>query len=263
MRVIVTRPLRDAEKWVRDLSAMGYEALTLPLIDIRPVADLQPLQQAWTCLADYAGAMFVSGHAVDGFFAARPVDAPGFEGPAGGPRAWATGRGTHAALLRAGVAPQCIDAPPAEAGQFDSEALWQVMGAQVCAGSRVLIVRGGDSQADAPTQGVGRDWFAQRVQEAGGSVDFVVAYQRCAPVWSESQMQQARQAASDSSVWLFSSSEAVRHLRACLPQQDWRAARAVATHARIAAAARQLGFGVVCESRPALADIKASIESMR
>lgn len=262
MRVVVTRPLRDAQNWVRDLSAVGYEALALPLIDIQPVADRQALRQAWARLAGYAGVMFVSGHAVDGFFAARPMDAPGFV-PASAPRAWATGPGTRAALLRAGIAPDCIDAPPAAAGQFDSEALWGVVEAQVRAGSRVLIVRGGDSQADAPTQGVGRDWFARHVQAAGGSVDFVVAYQRCAPAWSASQVQQARQAASDGSVWLFSSSEAVRHLQACLPQQDWQAARAVATHARIAAAARRAGFGVVCESRPALADIQASIESMR
>ncbi|MGE3348297.1 MAG: uroporphyrinogen-III synthase, partial [Ramlibacter sp.] len=38
-------------------------------------------------------------------------------------------------------------------------------------------------------------------------------------------------------------------------------ARAVATHPRIAQAAREAGFGVVCESRPALADVVASIES--
>jgi uroporphyrinogen-III synthase len=256
MRVIVTRPLRDAHNWVRDLSAAGFDALALPLIEIQAMGDTQALQQVWGQLPSYAGVMFVSGHAVDGFFAARPDGAVLFS------RAWATGPGTRAALLRAGVEPQNIDAPPAEAGQFDSEALWRVMGEQVRPGSRVLIVRGADGQA-APAQGAGRDWFAQRVQEAGGRVDFAVAYQRCLPHWSEAQLQQARQAAGDGSIWIFSSSEAVLNLRACLPQQDWHAARAIATHARIAAAARQIGFGVVCESRPMLAEIKASIESMR
>ena len=256
MRVIVTRPLRDAHNWVRDLSAAGFDALALPLIEIQAAGNTPALQQIWEQLPAYTGVMFVSGHAVDGFFAVRPA------GVAMAARAWATGPGTRAALLRAGVDPQGIDAPPAEVGQFDSEALWRAMGEQVRPGSRVLIVRGADGQA-APAQGVGRDWFAQRVQEAGGTVDFVVAYQRCLPHWNETQLQQARQATSDGSVWIFSSSEAVLNLRACLPQQDWRAARAVATHARIAAAARQIGFGVVCESRPMLADIKASIESMR
>ena len=67
------------------------------------------------------------------------------------------------------------------------------------------------------------------------------------------------EAATDGSVWLFSSSEAVGHL----PAADWSQARAVATHPRIAEAVRAAGWGVVVESRPALTDILASIESMQ
>ena len=37
---------------------------------------------------------------------------------------------------------------------------------------------------------------------------------------------------------------------------------AVATHPRIAQAAGAAGFAVVCESRPALVDLLASIESL-
>ena len=70
-------------------------------------------------------------------------------------------------------------------------------------------------------------------------------------------------ASADGSVWLFSSSEAIANLAAWLPGQDWQRARAVATHLRIAANARKLGFGVVCESRPVLASVVASIESMK
>ena len=47
-----------------------------------------------------------------------------------------------------------------------------------------------------------------------------------------------------------------------LPAQDWGRARAVATHPRIAQAARQAGFAVVCESRPTLDEVVASIESV-
>ena len=126
----------------------------------------------------------------------------------------------------------------------------------------MLIVRGSDGENDSASQGVGRDWFSQRVREAGAAVDLVVSYQRARPRLDAAQLQLAREAAVDGSVWLFSSSEALTHLLACLPGQDWRAARAVATHARIAAAARQADFGSVHESRPALADIKGSIESM-
>jgi len=61
MRVIVTRPEREAQQWVRDLSALGLDAQALPLIKVAPVADTADLLRAWQHLAQYAGAMFVSG----------------------------------------------------------------------------------------------------------------------------------------------------------------------------------------------------------
>jgi uroporphyrinogen-III synthase len=257
MRVIVTRPQREAQEWVRSLVASGLQAQTLPMIEIRPAPDLAPVQQAWRHLADYRALMFVSANAVDGFFAAKPDADASFTS-----RAWATGPGTVAALRRAGLAPQSIDAPPPQAAQFDSEALWQVVAGQLRPSDRVLIVRGVDEQAAHAFEGVGRDWLAQRIQQAGAQADFVVSYQRARPQLDAAQIRLALEAAGDGTVWLFSSSEAINHLRACLPQQDWSGARALATHARIAAAARQAGFGVVHESRPSLADVMASIESM-
>lgn len=256
MRVIVTRPQREAQDWVQALRQAGHEALALPLISIAPAPDAAALQQAWRQLGGYLGLMFVSANAVDGFFAARPADAPW---PA---QAWATGPGTVNALLRAGVPASQITAPPADAAQFDSEALWQQVAGRINPGVGVLIVRGADA-AEGSSQGAGRDWFARQVAAAGGTVDFVASYQRCRPQLDAAQLQLARAAAGDGSVWLFSSSEAVHNLQASLPQQDWGAARAVATHARIAQAARAAGFAVVHESRPALADVRASIESMQ
>ncbi|HEY3049162.1 MAG TPA: uroporphyrinogen-III synthase, partial [Polaromonas sp.] len=68
----------------------------------------------------------------------------------------------------------------------------------------------------------------------------------------------------DGSVWLFSSSEAVANLASQphLSRLDWRRARAVATHPRIADTLRAAGWGVVVESRPALKDIKAVVRSI-
>lgn len=255
MRVIVTRPQREAQDWVQALQLAGHEALALPLITIAPAPDLRVMQQAWSGLASYQGLMFVSANAVEGLFAARP--------PAAAlPQAWATGPGTVKALRRAGVPETQIVAPPEDAPQFDSEALWALVAGRIRPGVRVLIVRGADA-VDRGSEGAGRDWFARQVREAGGAVDFLVSYQRQRPVLEAAQAQQARAAAQDGSVWLFSSSEAVLNLQAGLPGQDWGAARAVATHARIAQAARAAGFAVVRESRPALVDVLASIESLQ
>lgn len=259
MRVLVTRPAHDAQRWLRALSGRGLLAVALPLIDIAPAADARALQAAWRMLPQYLALMFVSANAVAHFFAARPVDVDVW-GAAGqtDPRAWATGPGTRQALLDAGVAAEHIDAVAADAQRFDSEALWALTGASVRPGGRVLIVRG----ADDAGRSAGRDWFAQRVAAAGAKAEFVVAYQRRLPRWTDAERALASQAARDGSVWLFSSSQAIGHLRRLLPAQRWDAARAVVTHPRIAQAARDAGFGVVCESRPALDDVIASIESM-
>jgi uroporphyrinogen-III synthase len=110
--------------------------------------------------------------------------------------------------------------------------------------------------------GAGRDWFADHVRAAGGEVEFVVAYQRCMPEVTEADRALAQQAGVDGTVWLFSSSEAITNLLSVCTGQDWSKARAVVTHSRIARAAREAGFSVVCESRPTLAALMASIESL-
>lgn len=266
MRVIITRPLREATKWAAALEDAGYRAVAFPLVEVAAATDAQSVQDVGQRLAEYSAAMFVSGNAVDYFFASNQAIGPVFCAEAAiKTRAFATGPGTVAALLRVGAQSGWIDAPSPDSPQFDSEALWAVMGSNVDAGSRVLIVRGGGaSSAEVlPTEGYGRDWFANQLKLAGASVDYVVSYRRI-PVRLNAQAQLlAQQAAVDGSVWMFSSSEAIANLVASCPDQDWRAANVVVTHPRIGEAARKAGFVRVCESRPSLASFLASIESMQ
>ncbi len=272
MRVVITRPAGDAQAWVDALQAAGHQTLALPLIDVGPATQTQPVVQAWAQWPSFQAVMFVSAQAVRYFFEHQPVSPSWANGPrcwANGPRCWATGPGTHKALLQAGVPEACIDSPAADAVQFDSEALWQRVSAQVQAGKPVLIVRGHDV-SDAPSiassstaqVGTGRDWLAQQLQAAGASAQFVVAYERRAPVWSAEQKAQACEAATDGSVWCFSSSQAIQHLAHTLPNQSWGKARCIATHARIAQTAQALGFGEILMSRPSLADLLVSLESL-
>jgi uroporphyrinogen-III synthase len=256
-RVIVTRPAKEALQWVGELARCGLDAVALPLIEIAAVP-VAPLQAAWRRLDRYAAVMFVSGNAVEHFFAARPSISAQAAGPVP-PRCLATGPGTRSALLQAGVPPALIDWPGQDAAQFDSEALWQVVGPRHWQGTQVLIVRGSRGAAESGGQGDGRDWLARQFVAAGAALDLLVAYERRAPLLDPAQLALLRDAASDRSVWLFSSSEAIAHL----PKSDWAGARAVATHPRIAQAAREAGFGVVCESRPALEEVLRSIESLK
>jgi len=278
MRVIVTRPETDAQAWLDAIQKAGHEAVYLPLIEIGPAPDTQAVDLAWQQWPRWQAVMFVSAQAVRMFFAQRPMQA--------GPRFWATGPGTRQALIEAGVAANAIDVPNADSAQFDSEALWQVVSPSLKKQVPILIVRGNEDALDSnPTltanahananansnpsnnqpvnpQGVGRDWLAQQIIQAGASVEFVVAYSRRPPQWSAPQLEIAKQAAFDGSVWCFSSSQAVLHLQAQLPNVQWNKACCVATHARIAQTARDVGFVHVVQTRPVLSDVLASLESL-
>ncbi len=281
-RVIVTRPLLDANAWVAKLQQGGFNAQALPLIEIAAVSsqtDVSALRQAWTDLGNYTACMFVSGNAVVHFFAclseAKSAEDQSIRARAAPDsiaitallalRFLAPGPGTVAALLAAGVPASQIDAPPPDAAQFDSESLWQVIGQRDWRGAKVLIVRG-KADASEGSAGAGRDWLAQQWRASGSTVDMVSSYERRIPQLSADQIQLAKAASQDGSVWLFSSSEAVANLtgQPGLKDVSWQSARAIATHPRIQAAAQAAGWGVVQPSRPAVADVMdalASIES--
>jgi uroporphyrinogen-III synthase len=157
----------------------------------------------------------------------------------------------------AGVPLAQIIEPAPDSAQFDSESLWQRLRSLDWNGVRVLIVRGDG----------GRDWLADTLREHGARVDFVSTYSRSAPNWG-SDNQPVLDAAllrPDLHVWLFSSSEAIGHLVDRLNDLKLRlpvASRAIATHPKIAARAMDSGFGVVRESRPAIVDVIACIQSL-
>lgn len=255
-RVIVTRPAHEGARWVDALKDAGLEAVALPLIAIAPLQDTAALTAARRTVDRRDALMFVSSAAASHFVDAQVVAALMSDRA---PRCWATGPGTVRALHEAGVPASCVDAPGDDAAQFDSEALWAVVRPQVVAGTRVLIVRGGDVAG----QPGGRDWLARTVQSAGGAIEVVAAYRRLAPIFGEAERRLAIQGATDGSVWLFSSSEGIANLCQAVPEIDWRSARAVATHPRIGEAARAAGFGTVVLSQPGLAALAASIESFQ
>ena len=231
MRLIVTRPLDQAQSLVAELRATGVDAVALPLIDIAAAADPLPLQRAWRDLPALDLLMFVSANAVQHFMRLRP---PGQTWPEA-LLAGSTGPGTSAALRAAGVPEALIVEPLGQV--FDSEALWERLRQRDWQGRRVAVVRG---------EG-GRDWLAEQLGRCGARVEFVAAYRRGLP-----RLDAAAQALLDAALalpqqhlWSFSSSQAVAHLRLLRPAANWSGCAAVAPHPRIAEALRGLGFGQV------------------
>ena len=232
--LIVTRPRPQCTAWLARLAALGVPARALPLIEILPARDTAPVQAAWAALAAVDLAVFVSPNAVEQFFAvacgaAWPVHT----------LAACVGPGSAQALAERGVPVAHIVQPAADAASLDSEHLWeQLSPRRDWAGARVLLLRGDG----------GREWLAERLIEAGASVEAVTVYHRAAPRFTaaEQALLDAARARPQGYVWLFSSAEAVGHLRdAGLTCQ-----RAIATHPRIAEAARAAGFAPVVLARP-------------
>jgi len=248
-RVLVTRPAAQAAVWVDRLRATGIDAEALPLIAIVPVADRDQLTAAWTGLSARRLVVFVSSNAVVHFFAAR---SPGLAWPAGVVAA-APGPGTADALRESGVPQAAIVAPASDAQQLDSESLWARLQGRDWRGASVLIVSG---------EG-GRDWLAERLRQAGATVESLPAYRREAPVFAGDSALCLTQALADAAVvWLFSSAEAIANLERAAGAGRFARSRAVATHPRIAERARAAGFGRVVEAGPRFDAVVACIQSI-
>lgn len=267
MRVLVTRPAAQATEWVDRLGAHGLDAVALPLMAIEPLVDASAVHDTWARLGDLRLVVFVSPNAADRFFAERP-------GTCRWPAhllAASPGPGTTRTLIGWGVGPDLIVAPAADSLQFDSEALWLALQRHDWRGAPVVIVRG---------EGGGRDWLADVLRQAGALVVPLAAYRRAPPVFDAAgrRLLQVAIDAASTHVWLFSSSEAIDHLDAILQTPssaaeasldgvgrriDSRHSWAVATHPRIAARARRIGFARVDESRPELAAVVACLQSRR
>jgi uroporphyrinogen-III synthase len=250
LSLLVTRPQPQADAWVARLRAHGLEAQALPLLAIEAVVDLSELHAAWHELPRYSLAMFVSPNAVSHFFAARPAEIAARGWPAA-TRAGATGPGTLTALHMAGVPPEQCVAPPAEATQFDSAALWAQLRGENWVGREVLVLRGNG----------GRDEFAALLRGAGAAVHFTQAYERGTPRFDAGQQAQlvAAIAHPASHLWWLSSTEAIDGLARLAAGADWSASQALASHPRIASRARERGFGRVFEAPPTFEAVRAAL----
>ena len=248
LTLVLTRPRQQAGDWLARLTALGVDAVSLPLIEIVAGAP-QAAAEAWQQLPSAALAMFVSPNAVEYFFKGSTGDWPADT------LAACVGPGSARALLGAGVPPQLIVQPPPDADSLDSEHLWPLLATRDWQGKLALILRGDG----------GRDWLAERLREQGARTqDFSVYQRRCPVLDGEGQtlLSDILARADARFVWLFSSAEAIGHL-ASLTDADWSRHRAIATHDRIAERARQLGIGDVVLARPDAAAVAAAAAAMQ
>jgi uroporphyrinogen-III synthase len=129
--------------------------------------------------------------------------------------------------------------------QWDSEGLWQELQALGWnwLNKKVVIFKG---------EG-GRDWLSDTLKKAGATVESISTYSRVPldvknPAWHA-----VRQMDISKSLWLLTSSEAVRYLGQVTRDQfsqGLQSASALCPHRNIADAAKAIGFGEVFTSEP-------------
>lgn len=163
-RIIVTRPSGQAEGLAELIRQAGGEALKVPAIEIRPLADSAPFQSVAERLDSFDLAIFVSRHAVQSALdlLSRPWPAH--------LRVATVGRGSRAALEKHGFA--SVIAPPA---QSDSEGLLALPELDQVRGKRIVIFRG-----DA-----GRQLLGDELGKRGADVEYVACYRRVLPEGAE------------------------------------------------------------------------------
>ena len=99
----------------------------------------------------------------------------------------------------------------------------------------------------------GREWLADTLKKAGATVEAISTYSRVPLDLDNSAWQSIREMDFSSSLWLLTSSEAVRYLGSVAKDQlsqSLSQATAICPHYNIADAAEAIGFGEVFTTEP-------------
>jgi len=230
--IVVTRPAGQADGLCAALAELGAEPLRFPLLTIDAVADPGPLQAVAARLADFSLAFFVSPNAVSFALDAMLPVAPWPPGL----RVATVGKGSEAALAARG-----FDRVIAPQDGFDSESVLALPDFQAAAvaGRRVLILRGDG----------GRDLLGDTLAARGAVVEYLTCYHRGGPPGDPAPLI-ARARAGRLDALTLTSSEGVAHLLALPAAGVLRQLPVFVPHPRIAAAARDGGFGRIIATGP-------------
>ena len=254
--IVITRPSGQARQLIELLSQTientGVakrslpEIVSLPLLTIVPKDDDQLADHIASVLKDADLVIFVSPNAIESVMRLLERDWQDFSkkiipiGVMGGSSALALKN--HGIGLEENPTPVLI---PKNNEQWDSEGLWQELQSLKWNWSnRKIVIFKGEG---------GRDWLAETLKNAGATVEAISTYTRVPldlknPAWHAIQQMDISQ-----SLWLLTSSEAVRYLGQVVNNQlpqGLQSASALCSHHNIADAAQAVGFSEVFTTDP-------------
>lgn len=190
-RVLVTRAAHQAGKLSHGLRQAGFAPVDVPVLEILPPADFDPLDKALRNLDTYDWLIFTSANAVRAVV--ERAAACGILFPAETPPAAAVGRATAEAASQAGFT---VAVTP---GEYVAESLVNAV-AQSAAGKRVLIARAA----------IARDLVPGHLRATGAAVDVVDAYRNAIPEGAPQRLRVALVEGFEAAT--FTSSSSVTHL---------------------------------------------------
>ena len=254
--IVVTRPSGQARQLIevltRAIEASGVgkrslpEILSLPLLTIVPKSDEHLADHIATVLSNADLAIFVSPNAIESVMRLLERDWQDFSKkiiPIG-----VMGGSSHLALKNHGIGLEENPTPiiiPKNNENWDSEGLWHELQALQWnwQKKKVVIFKG---------EG-GRDWLADTLTKAGAAVEAISTYSRVPLDLDNPAWHLVREMDLSKSLWLLTSSEAVRYLGEVMKDQfiqNLNSASALCPHHNIADAAELIGFGEVFTSEP-------------
>ena len=249
--IIVTRPSGQARQLIevltQSIEKSGVakrslpEIVSLPLLTIVPKTDASLADHIASVLRDTDLAIFVSPNAIESVMRLLERDWQDFSKkviPIG-----VMGGSSKFALQNHGVGAETKPTPiilPESNAHWDSEGLWQELQklGWDWSNKKVVIFKG---------EG-GRDWLADTLKNAGANVEAISTYTRVPLDIDNPAWQTIHEMDFSKSLWLLTSSEAVRYLGKVIEDQfiqDLNSASAICPHHNIADAAEQIGFGEV------------------
>ena len=249
--IVVTRPSAQARQLIevltKSIEQSGVanrslpEIVSLPLLTVVPKADHSLADHIATTLKDADLAIFVSPNAIECVMRLLERDWQEFSKkiiPIG-----VMGGSSKLALQNHGVGQEKNPTPvliPKNNEQWDSEGLWQELQSLGWdfKNKKIVIFKG---------EG-GREWLADTLMNTGATVEAISVYTRVPLDLANPAWHVIREMDFSKSLWLLTSSEAVRYLGQVVKDQfpqGLQTASALCPHQNIADAAEAIGFGEV------------------
>ena len=254
--IVITRPSGQARQLIEVLTQAieksGVakrtfpEILSLPLLTIVPKDNLALADHIASALKDVDLAIFVSPNAIESVMRLLERDWQDFSKkiiPIG-----VMGGSSKLALQNHGIGLEETPTPiviPKNNEHWDSEGLWQeLQGLKWDWTNKKIVIFKGEG---------GRDWLADTLKKAGATIETISTYTRIPLDVDNPAWQAIGEMDFSKSLWLLTSSEAVRYLGDIAKDQFAQtlgSASALCPHHNIADAAELIGFGEVFTTEP-------------